>query len=105
MRIIDKASAKHQLAQIRVQEEVLFTQVTQKEAILAQVTTLKTGTHVAQTEVFFVNSAVDMSGKREQTISNQEKTLSALEETEKTTKRTKENIDKLLNDNEEEFNL
>ena len=105
LRIIDNASAKHQLAQIRVQEDVLYTQITQKEAVLAQTIALKTGTHVAQTEVFFVNSAVDMSGKREQTISNQEKTLSVLEETEKTTKRTKEYIDELLNDNEEEFNL
>ena len=105
LRIIDDASAKHQLAQIRVQEDVLYTQVTQKEAVLAQVIALKTGTHVAQTEVFFVNTAVDMSGKREQTISNQEEILTVLGETEKTAKRTKENIDELLNDNEEEFNL
>lgn len=105
LRIIDNAAAKYQLAQIRVQEDVLYTQVTQKEAVLAQVIALKTGTHVAQTEVFFVNTAVDMSGKREQTISNQEETLTVLGETEKTAKRTKEIIDELLNDNEEEFNL
>ena len=105
LRIIDNAAAKYQLAQIRVQEDALYTQVTQKEAVLAQVIALKTGTPVAQTEVFFVNTAVDMSGKREQTISNQEETLLVLEETEKSAKRTKENIDELLNDNEEEFNL
>lgn len=105
LKIIDNASAKHQLAQIRVKEDALYTQVTQKEAVLAQVIALKTGARVAQTEVFFVNTTVDMSGKREQTISNQEETLLVLEETEKTAKRTKEYIDELLNDNEEEFNL
>jgi len=102
LRIIDNAAAKHQLAQIRVQEDIIYTQMTQTSATLALATTLNTGSHVAQTEGFFIESAVDMSEKRNQTIRNQDETQSTIDKTNDSAEQTSEKIQALLNNNEED---
>lgn len=102
LRIIDNAAAKYQLAQIRVQEDILYTQATQTSATLAYATTLKTGRYVAQAEGYFVESAVDMSEKRNQTVCNQDETQSTIDKTSDSAEQTSEMIQILLNNNEED---
>ena len=102
LRIIDNAMVKHQLTQIKKQEDVLFTKVTQTYADLALATSLNTGYRVAKTEEFFVQSAGDMSGKRNQAIQNQNETRSTMNETSDFADKTTENIQILKDKNLEE---
>lgn len=105
LRIIDNAAAKYQLAQIRQQEDYIYARGAQTEAALALARAGKTGTHVLKTEVAFVTSAVDMSGKREQIKTHQENTRNEMDEAEETINQTAEKIAALSSENEEEFEL
>lgn len=105
LRLIDKASAKHQLAQFGQQEDFIYVKAAQTEADLALAKAGKTGTQVLKTEEAFVTSAAGMSEKRKRTKKHQDETQSTMDETENVVNQTADKIDELLNSDEEEFEL
>lgn len=101
LRMIDNAAAKHQLAKIRQQEDLIYVKAAQTEAAFALARAGNTGTHVVRTEEIFFESAIDMSKKRERTKKCQDETQSTMDEIENDVKQTTEKIDELKSDNEE----
>ena len=101
LRMIDSIAAKHQLNKIRTQEDELYTQLTQKKALLADVVTVKTGINILQTETVVVETTSNIIGKREKTIQNQEETRDTLVKTEETINVISEKIRSLKNNEED----
>lgn len=105
LRIIDNASAQYQLAQLRVQEDVLYNKTAQTIAIAAEASSLKTGAHVNQTKEFFISSTFDMSEKRDKTVLNIKSAQNTLTETEKMVNNTKDSIEDILKNVEDDIEI